>query len=241
MRRIVQFALLATVGLLGLSWYCAAEDPPRAWDVTLVYSSNLEGELEPCGCTEGQLGGLARRAAWIKSAQAAGERLVLLDSGDLYFRREAIPKILEPQLRLKARTIAGIHESLHYVPSALGELDFALGLEAFEAVARPPLPANADKAIKASELSVVDAGGCRVGVFGLASPLLLKPCGVDASDPIEAARREVASLAGCADVVVCVSHLGLDGDKALAAAVPGIDVIVGGHDGLSIAAPVRVR
>ncbi len=238
-RRTVACALVGAAGLLGLSWFCAAEDPPRAFDVTLVYSSDLEGELEPCGCTEGQLGGLARRVAWIKAAQAAGEHLVLLDSGDLYFRREAIPRILEPQLRLKARAIAGIYERLRYSPAALGELDLALGMEAFEGLARPPLFANADKAIRASGSFVADAGGLRVGVSGLASPALLKPCGIDAGDPIEAARREVAAFGGV-DLLVCVSHLGLDGDKALAAAVPGIDVIVGGHDGLSMETPVRV-
>ncbi len=239
-RRIVAGALVGAAVLAALPWRSLAEDPPRARDVTLVYTGDLEGELEPCGCTEGQLGGLARRAAWINAAKATGEHVVLLDSGDLYFRREAIPKILEPQLRLKARTIAGIHERLHYVPAALGELDLSLGLEAFEGLGRTPLLANADESIKVSGSPVVDAGGCRVGVLGLASPALLKPSGVDAGDPIEAARREVAALGDRADLVVCVSHLGLDGDKALAAAVPGIDVIVGGHDGLSMEPPVRV-
>jgi len=36
--------------------------------------------------------------------------------------------------------------------------------------------------------------------------------------------------AGGADVVICLSHLGVVYDQAIAANVPGIDIIVGGHD-----------
>ncbi len=34
--------------------------------MTLIYSGNLDGELEPCGCTaEGDLGGIKRRVTMI--------------------------------------------------------------------------------------------------------------------------------------------------------------------------------
>src|SRR3974377_2254380 len=40
---------------------------------------------------------------------------------------------------------------------------------------------------------------------------------------------------------MCVSHLGLDADKRLAAAVPGIDVIVGGHSHTEIPKPLKME
>mgnify|MGYP002411055751 FL=1 len=44
-------------------------------------------------------------------------------------------------------------------------------------------------------------------------------------------------LSDQADVVVCLSHLGIDADRVLAAAVPGIDIIVGGHSHTALAEP----
>jgi 2',3'-cyclic-nucleotide 2'-phosphodiesterase (5'-nucleotidase family) len=52
---------------------------------------------------------------------------------------------------------------------------------------------------------------------------------VDVTDEIRAVRATVASLAGRVDVVVLLSHAGTGTDERIAAQVPGIDVIVGGH------------
>ena len=50
-----------------------------------------------------------------------------------------------------------------------------------------------------------------------------------AADPIETAKGLVPELRKQADVVVAVTHIGSPADRRLAAAVPGIDVILGGH------------
>jgi 2',3'-cyclic-nucleotide 2'-phosphodiesterase (5'-nucleotidase family) len=75
----------------------------------------------------------------------------------------------------------------------------------------------------------------RVGLFGVctpATPHLSYPGDDVAFTAVDAAaRRCVKALRRCkADVVVCVSHVRIGADKALAAAVDGIDLIVGGHD-----------
>ncbi len=44
-----------------------------------------------------------------------------------------------------------------------------------------------------------------------------------------------------ASIVIVLSHLGLDADKSLAAAVPGIDVIVGGHSHTEIPKPLKTE
>ena len=61
------------------------------------------------------------------------------------------------------------------------------------------------------------------------------------SDPLAAAAAQVAELRseGCA-VVICLSHLGKDWDVQGLTAVPGIDVIVGGHSHDALARPIVV-
>jgi hypothetical protein len=75
-------------------------------------------------------------------------------------------------------------------------------------------------------------GEKKIGVFGLAppSPRADPGLGVIVEDPVESARRAVQELSQ-ADLIVCLSGLGLTADKALAAAVPRIAVIVGSGEG----------
>ena len=79
----------------GWSWVlcliaaCAAqfalpEQAVAAQAATLIYSGNLDGELEPCGCTaEGDLGGIRRRATVIQSLRKQHPDLFLVSAGGL--------------------------------------------------------------------------------------------------------------------------------------------------------------
>ena len=89
---------------------------------------------------------------------------------------------------------------------------------------------------------VKEAGGLRVGIFGLSGnqPLgLPDPPGRDLTvqDPVAAARAAVAELRHSTDLVIALSQLGLEGDIRLAREVPGIDIILGGFTRQSTPAP----
>jgi 5'-nucleotidase/UDP-sugar diphosphatase len=80
---------------------------------------------------------------------------------------------------------------------------------------------------------VEKVGAVRVGVFGLITPdAATYPAGkegLDVLDVFATAREVVKTLRSQADIVILLSHCGEDLDNRLAAEVPGIDVIVGGH------------
>jgi 2',3'-cyclic-nucleotide 2'-phosphodiesterase (5'-nucleotidase family) len=86
--------------------------------------------------------------------------------------------------------------------------------------------------------------GPTVRVFGLLVPMvteamaarLISPARF--GEPSEAAAEQVAAADG--GPVVCLSHLGLERDRRLAAACPGVDVILGGHSHTPLAQPERV-
>ena len=59
-------------------------------------------------------------------------------------------------------------------------------------------------------------------------------------EPIETAKRLVPELRKQADLVIAVTHIGVDEDIKLAAIVPGIDVIVGGHSHTLLPEPLLV-
>lgn len=105
--------------------------------------------------------------------------------------------------------------------------------------------------------AVLERGGMRFGVFGLiGKEAVFYTTGAEAvtfSDAIETAKEIVTLLREKekVDVVICLSHSGLvqgaDGrftegeDVHLAKAVPGIDVIVGGHTHTALDKPLVVN
>lgn len=78
---------------------------------------------------------------------------------------------------------------------------------------------------------IVKKNGLRIGLIGATAPftefyLLM---GWQATDPKAAIAEQAAILRPHVDVLIVMSHLGLPTDRELAAAVPGIDLILGGH------------
>jgi len=52
--------------------------------LTIVYSGNLDGELEPCGCSdEGNLGGIKRRTTMLDNIKDRNPNAVIVSSGGL--------------------------------------------------------------------------------------------------------------------------------------------------------------
>ena len=75
--------LTFTTGCLLLNMSNTAASP-QTGQFTLVYTGNLNGELEPCGCAvETDLGGIKRRATMIQSLRDETPDLFLLSSGGL--------------------------------------------------------------------------------------------------------------------------------------------------------------
>ena len=94
---------------------------------------------------------------------------------------------------------------------------------------------------------IEDVGGVKVGILGLTTKDIVaivsraRNGGVAVSDPITAASALVPEIRRKADFVVALTHIGVDGDRALASRVPGIDMIVGGHSHTYLWQPLVVR
>ena len=109
-----------------------------------------------------------------------------------------------------------------------------------EAANFPVLGANIDASAQVSltgliePYTIIDVAGQSIGVFGLTTeetPIISSP-GPDVifNDHVVAAQATVATLQGMGvNKIVVLTHLGYTVDQPLAAAVSGIDVIVGGH------------
>jgi 2',3'-cyclic-nucleotide 2'-phosphodiesterase (5'-nucleotidase family) len=130
------------------------------------------------------------------------------------------------------------------------------------AAGRPPVPAALRKGARwiggapvpesaplrrLCEASVVrQVGGRRIAFLGLTTGDLPRIVsvgpnrGVAVSDPVAVAEALVPELRRKADVVIVLSHIGVEEGRRLARRVPGIDVIVGGHTHTLLKEPVFV-
>jgi 2',3'-cyclic-nucleotide 2'-phosphodiesterase (5'-nucleotidase family) len=90
-------------------------------------------------------------------------------------------------------------------------------------------------------------GQVQVGIIGLTypdTPTINRPEnveGLEFRDAVESVQEYITEVQDQADLIVILSHLGYDADMALAQAVDGIDVIVGGHTHLFLERPGKVN
>src|SRR3569623_3767361 len=97
--------------------------PAAAGHYTHVYSGNIAGELEPCGCTqEGDLGGL-RRAATLVDHLRADQPGLFLNSGGGLMSGFAANGRLTTEFILKGASM------LHYAAVAVQRADLSYSAE----------------------------------------------------------------------------------------------------------------
>jgi 5'-nucleotidase len=73
--------------------------------------------------------------------------------------------------------------------------------------------------------------GLEIGLIGVTAPFYkyFELLGWHALEPIEVVKQQVRLLKDKTDVIILMSHLGLDQDRYIAENIDGIDIILGGH------------
>ena len=228
--------------------------------VTVLFVNDTHSHLDAVGPRDaalvGTIGGLARAATIIARERTADPEALVLHAGD-FFQGDLFFNAYfgVPELRLLAAAgVDAIAVGNHEFDLGPEVLAGALG-EAFPDGEVPLLSANLDlsgfPALSAfiRPSMIREVAGVKVGIFGMTVPddPLMRPDPVQvlgAGDPealLGLAGAQVAELrAAGAQVVICLSHLGYAYDRALAENVPGVDIIVGGHDHIEFAEPAEV-
>lgn len=207
--------------------------------LTLLHTNDLHGRIVTgTDLADRSRGGLARAARLIKNIRQQMPYVLLLDSGDLI---HGTPEVFLSE----GRSIIKVMNHLGYDAGCPGNHEFDWGAETARRVlseARFPwVSANLREAATGKpwgpcqEYILKQVGPLKVAIWGLTTlqtlsfewPSFLQ--GVRFENPVETARRLVPQLRQEADLVILLSHLGLQEDLSLVSQVPGIDVLLGGH------------
>ncbi|MBC7693611.1 MAG: hypothetical protein H7222_17735 [Methylotenera sp.] len=239
--------------LCTLAWGSLLSSPllNSAHAATLVYTNDVLGEIEPCGCRSNPQGGMLRKSHLLEKLRQTDSSLLQLDAGDLLFDNLKLPEILQKQSEVQAGFLLKSMDLVHHDAVVPGEKDFALGVKTFEKLTAASkiqfLAANLKKKngkafLKSSALFTLTENEhpLKIAVIGLVGETLEWPRELKASSPITVAKALVPALRKKADLVIALTHQGYEADKALAKAVPGIDMIVGGHTQSFLQTPEKV-
>lgn len=200
------------------------------YDSTCRASDEAEGKC---------FGGMARlkTAMDAKRAEMAGQNVLVLDAGDpfqgsLFYTT------------YKGAAEAEFMEAIGYDAMAVGNHEFddgPKGLADFiDAVSFPVISGNLDLSgeplliDRVENHVVIEVGGQKIGIVSALATDTVDTSspgdGVVFQDEIEALTADVAELESMGvNKIIALTHVGLPKDLDIAAAVPGLDVVIGGH------------
>ena len=214
-----------------------AQEQPKPFDgkTVILHSNDVHGAIE----------GYANIAALKAEYEAQGATVILVDAGD-YSQGTTYVSSTKGLDAVKMMNAAG------YDFATLGNHEFDYGYEQlksnmseaqFKVLCANVLGADGKSIFDATAIKEVN--GVKIGFFGLetpetqtkANPALIKGLQFLGDDKMyECAQAQVAALKNAgADIIVCLAHLGIDGESEpnrsvdLFAKVEGIDFIIDGH------------
>ncbi len=186
--------------------------------VRIAIVTDLEGYLEPCGCTSNPLGGINRLAASVKELRKGEGPVLLLIAGDTFYDAAPLEAVRVDQANRNASTLVGIMNRLGVTALLPGRRDLAQPEDTLAALREKSSFPWLATGSETSSL-VTEGDGVRVAVIGARH-----------GASTEAVSREVASRRDDADITVVLID-GTRKDSSRVGAIEGVDfVIAGGLD-----------
>ena len=249
--------IMRTIALLTL-WtlvlFAGCSSGPR--DIVVFYTSDIHGRFlpEPKAFEEDTLmiGGFAALSGYMNAIKKENRNTLYLDGGDLMTGN--------PICDIEYNGVDGgalVHllEMIQCDAFALGNHEFDKGAEAAHAFVKagnfPMLCANLveqgghDPVF--TPCTIIERGGLKIGVIGLMladfHKIVSKPGSepFDVLDPAKTAQRYIDEIDPETDLIILLTHQGLDEDRKLAWQIRNADIIIGAHSHQRVPEPELIN
>jgi len=199
------------------------------------------------------VGGFNELTYIVDSIRANNSATLLLDAGDVMTGNPI------SDIEFKGAQGGALFEMMNrigYDASCPGNHDLDISQENLRRLVRieksPSLSANLVNekgkfSLGNKDYTIIQRGDLRIGIFGLILQNLAgmvnqnNIVGLKVLSPVETARKMVAVLKPKTDLIIALTHQGVEEDSELAASVTGVDVIVGGHSHTRLKRPKLVN
>jgi hypothetical protein len=208
----------------------ASPGAPGERRLTILYSAEVHGAVEPCGCTSDPLGDISRFAGVVRAAAKESGAVLLVDGGGLLYAEGGASPRERAADDARGAFLAAELDRLGLAGAGLAETDLAGG----PALVRPKRLASnfaPSAMVRPPAIHTVGSGSAavKVGVLGIADPALAERLGAPSEDVIRAARRDAERLRqDGAELVVLLAPV----EKSLArraARAAAVDLVVLGR------------
>ncbi len=203
----------------------------------LLFFGEEQGALAPCGCFEGQLGGISRRDTFLKGYKTQGISAIAVSTGDLI-------KTSERQEEIKMEYLFAAMKEMGCILHNLGEKDFEIGLPALSFASQTntidflcgnieinsPFPLKYKKYLL-KELPEFNVP-LKIAFLSIISESLIKEHLLDfirVYDPVQSLTPVINQIKGKADLIVLISHAPMEESVEIAEIFPEIGLVITGH------------
>ncbi len=241
-------------GLLGLG--AAAISPAllsaqtKGSKLVILHTNDVHSQIEPIPANEkyGNMGGFSRRATLINDIRAKEATGLLLDAGD-YFQGTPYFNFFKGEVEIK------LMNRLKYDVATIGNHEFDNGVDMlYEQLKKAEFNiVSANYTFNeerwndiVAPYSIVNKGDWRIGVIGIG----IQPKGmirddnftnIEFSDPLEVLNKTAELIHPHCDVIIGLTHVGIETDRMLAQKSKHVNIIIGGHSHTYLEAPEQYK
>jgi len=230
-----------------------AQDSPVI--ITILHTNDMHASYLPSVATwlddRPQIGGFVALDYYARREKALAKNSLLLDAGDLMtgtlicdMQRDGV----------YGGALIEMMNKIGYDGWVFGNHEFDKGAENVRGLIElAKFPVFCANLVKGDTLFVRDAyhiyekDGLRIGVIGITYHRMVgmappeKLDGFVSVDPAPVVSKIVVEIDPKTDLIIVLSHLGIESDRELAKSITGVDMIIGGHSHTRLETPERVN
>lgn len=228
----IGFFVILLIVFLPIKVYGSSES------LSIVFSGEETGNLEPCGCYEGQIGGISRRYTFIDSFREKRDVILPVSLGDL-------PKTVGRQDEIKMEIFCRALGEMDYILHNLGEKDIEIGPQLLNYLSHTNKTVFLSSNIQLLDLfplkinqyvlkeCFVSGHTLKIAFLGILSKSLLNNNVleyVNVKDPVQTLKPLVKQLQEKVNLIVLLSHAPFAESIEIAKCFPEIGLIITGHN-----------
>lgn len=214
-----------------LVWLFISSENIFSQTLYLVYTANLNCNLESCHCDDKDLGGMLRLFSAVDSLKKKYPDLILIDTGD-FFNSYPLPEANALMCELM--------NEMEYDAIGIGDQEFVEGLDfllkQFKQFSLPLLNGNIYERKRNRPLfrpySILNRDGLKILLFGVTSPQsfeFIEAPGIQLQLVKNSIQKILEEVVEKIDLTILLYHAGYNEAKKIAEVFPEIQIIVAGH------------
>lgn len=230
--------------------------PKQGQHITILHTNDMHGHFVPEPASwrddKAMVGGMEAIDYYVHQARSQGGNSLLLDAGDFMTGNLICDKEYNGAY---GGALVEMMNMIGYDCAVFGNHEFdkpADNLRKLIALADYPVVCanfvdSLGQDFSESKFHIFNFGGLRVGVIGITYyPMagMAKPSnlmGFDSTEPAKAVNDVAQVIDPETDLIIVLSHLGLDNDREMAKHIKNVDLIVGGHSHTLMKQPEKVN